>query len=95
MASVPMDGRMHVKVSYQEVEKTFWFRKHLVTGKVLDLVVQHFNIPSNRQEFLRFYKHSGEDSEEDSLLDNSKPLASQIDDGIAIILHPTEPKIVQ
>ncbi|PPQ65099.1 hypothetical protein CVT24_003060 [Panaeolus cyanescens] len=111
-ASVPMDGRIHVKVSYENSEKIFWFRKHLVTGRVLDFVVDQFKVPSNQQQVwnvnfdlaidhdqpaqhLRLYKPSKEDNEEDILLDNSKALADQIDDGITINLLATEPKIVQ
>ncbi|KAF9036782.1 hypothetical protein BJ165DRAFT_607094 [Panaeolus papilionaceus] len=94
-ASVPMDGRVHVRVSYEKAEKVLWFRKHLVTGRVLDFVVAEFKVPSNQHQLLRLYKPSKEDDEDDILLDNSKPLAEQIDDGITINLLSTEPKDVE
>ncbi|KAJ3511146.1 hypothetical protein NLJ89_g4271 [Agrocybe chaxingu] len=41
-ASLPLDQRLHVRVTLGNVEKIFWFRKTLITGRALDLLALHF-----------------------------------------------------
>ncbi|KAI9456237.1 hypothetical protein BJY52DRAFT_1171572, partial [Lactarius psammicola] len=47
-SSVGVDQRLHIKVSCrgdrEGVEKTFWFRKSVGTGRALDMLARHFNV---------------------------------------------------
>ncbi|KAH9967931.1 hypothetical protein BC827DRAFT_1258134 [Russula dissimulans] len=47
-SSIGIDQRLHIRVSYEgdpdAVQKIFWFRKTVGTGRALDMLARHFNV---------------------------------------------------
>ncbi|EPQ58499.1 hypothetical protein GLOTRDRAFT_57525, partial [Gloeophyllum trabeum ATCC 11539] len=86
-ASVPIDQRLHVRVSLDGggQEKLFWFRKSIGTGKALDSIASHFAMSSSDAKPLRLYKGSL-DSDERILLATDRDLAVQVEDGSHLVL---------
>ncbi|KAH8102830.1 hypothetical protein BXZ70DRAFT_1006023 [Cristinia sonorae] len=89
-SSVAIDQRLHLQVT-KENEPTptpFWFRKTTVTGRAIDLLANHLQMSSSTKA-LYLIKAGGDES---LMLNNSSPLADQLDDGSHVILSHEEAK---
>ncbi|KAH9056634.1 hypothetical protein EDB87DRAFT_1687078 [Lactarius vividus] len=86
--SVGVDQRLHVKASYrgdrEGVEKTFWFRKSVGTGKALDLLARHFNVRNTGP--LLLYRRDMTNQGELVLLETDRLLREQTEDGCELVL---------
>jgi len=85
---VPVEQRIHVTVRLEilgqsKKEDVLWFRKTTVTGKALDLVVQHFAV-SRTVSTLRLEQLSAEIRSH--VLQNHLELAGQLEDGSTVVL---------
>jgi len=87
-----MSERLHVKVindseTTKKGEKTFWFAKSTVTGKVLDLLVDQFGVSceSDANPF-QLVKISATKPEEYSILRNNENFANHVEDGSTLAL---------
>jgi len=85
-AFVPPDQRLHLRIFIDDVERVFWFRKTLVTGKVLDLLSVQLKVASYDTQARQLYKIlPGQD--EHLHLRNDLPLIDQVDDGSIVIVR--------
>ncbi|KAI0086668.1 hypothetical protein BDY19DRAFT_995676 [Irpex rosettiformis] len=86
--NVPIGERLHVKISAEnkDEEKLFWFQKTMATGKALDILAAHLEMSSNKAP-LYLCRDNGSEQEGDSVLQNDKLLADQIEDGSSLILR--------
>jgi len=90
-SSTPLDQRLHVKVVLTGgVEKVFWFRKRIVTGKVLDLLAAHLKMKSSNESSLQLTKVLA--NEDNQVLLNDRLIADQVEDGNTLIVAPVDSK---
>ncbi|KAI0050043.1 hypothetical protein FA95DRAFT_1488080 [Auriscalpium vulgare] len=85
-SSVPVDQRLHLKVSAPEwntVEKVVWLRKTQGTGRALDLLAEQLKVPSSDSSPIHLARV---DLDEPSVLANDKTLGEQVNDGSSIII---------
>jgi len=89
--SIGIDQRLHVRVSYEsdpEVQKIFWFRKTVGTGRALDVLARHFNVPTTMPLRLSLRKTAGQ--EELVVLEADRLLREQIEDGCELLLSSNQ-----
>jgi hypothetical protein len=83
--SVGVDQRLHVKASRrgdpEGVEKIFWFRKSVGTGRALDMLARHFDVRTTGPLFL-YRRNQGELA----LLATDRLLMEQTEDGCELLL---------
>ncbi|KAF9459576.1 hypothetical protein BDZ94DRAFT_1268016 [Collybia nuda] len=77
LSSPPQDQRINIQIDIDASRKAFWFRKTLITGKVLDCLASHARIPSSDSSPLQLVKFT--DSE--CVLRNDHPFADEVEDG--------------
>jgi len=86
--SVGVDQRLHVKVrcngDCKGVEKVFWFRKSVGTGRALDMLARHFNVRTTGPLFL--YRRNMTNQGELVLLETDQLLMEQTEDGCELVL---------
>ncbi|KAF9002045.1 hypothetical protein BDQ17DRAFT_1357987 [Cyathus striatus] len=80
--SVPLQERIHIKVSVGENEKVLWFRKTLIAGRVLDLLASLLNLPSVGTQLVYLKEN------ERIFIRNDCLLADQVEDGCILMLDP-------
>jgi len=85
-ASLPPDQRVHVKVA---MDKVFWFRKTVGTGKALDQLAVHLGLQPLDLFPLQLFRVSLQD--ERHLLHNEILLADQIEDGDMLEVRVASP----
>ncbi|KDR81349.1 hypothetical protein GALMADRAFT_113542 [Galerina marginata CBS 339.88] len=85
--SLSPDQRLHVKVLVAEQdERIFWFRKTVVTGRALDLLVTQLSLGFPSNQAVKMSKlHEGEDP---ISLRNDQLLVKQVEDGCSLIICP-------
>ncbi|TFK93129.1 hypothetical protein K466DRAFT_642950 [Polyporus arcularius HHB13444] len=86
-ASVPVDQRLHLKVSRTGVagsERIFWFRKTIVTGRALDMLATHFRMTISDTQPLKLLLVDGEAA--GTALRTDQPLGDQVPDGSSLTL---------
>jgi len=87
-ASLPLDGRIHVKVTVDsKTERFFWFRKTIGTGKALDLLMSNLGISGDSCP-VQLLKLSPTKAEEWTVCQNSEPLETQVEDGCTVMINP-------
>ncbi|PPQ89054.1 hypothetical protein CVT25_006426 [Psilocybe cyanescens] len=86
--SPPPDQRLHVKVAVEETEKVFWFRKTVVTGCALDLLVSRLGLTFPGNPALILSKIPADDKEDPVVLQNDQLLVNEIEDGSLVIVSP-------
>jgi len=84
-SSIPVDQRIHVTVRLGQSTKeiVLWFRKTTITGKALDLAVQHFGV-SHTTFILHLEQSSAEIGSH--VLQNHLELSGQLEDGSTVVL---------
>jgi hypothetical protein len=87
-ASLPPDQRLHVKIQLQQADKVFWFRKNVVTGRALDLLVNQMGLTFPENKPLKLCRVLC--GEEIVYLQNDQPLASQVEDGGSVSIRSVE-----
>lgn len=88
-ASLPPDQRLHVKIHHQDTDKVFWFRKNVITGRALDLLVNQLGLTFPESSHLKLCNISLDKGESISL-QNDQPLASQVEDGSMLAICPVK-----
>ncbi|KAI0807008.1 hypothetical protein C8Q74DRAFT_1225393 [Fomes fomentarius] len=86
-ASVPVNERLHLKVSQAGVEsseRVFWFRKTIVAGRALDMLATHFKMTISDTQPLSLVFVDGEAA--GSTLRTDQPLGDQVADGSSLSL---------
>ncbi|KAI1788438.1 hypothetical protein LXA43DRAFT_637932 [Ganoderma leucocontextum] len=86
-ASVPLEQRLHVKVTQADLpssERTFWFPKTIGTGRALDMLATHFNLTISDSKPLTLLSTQADTVA--SALRTDQPLADQIPDGASLVL---------
>ncbi|KAI0710459.1 hypothetical protein C8T65DRAFT_829639 [Cerioporus squamosus] len=86
-ASVPMDQRLHLKVSRAGVagsESIYWFKKTIVTGRALDLLATHFKMTISDTQPLNLLFADGEAA--GTALRTDQTLGVQVQDGSSLTL---------
>jgi len=83
---VPPDQRLHLRISIDDVERVFWFRKTVVAGKALDLLSVQLKVAPYDTQARQLCKIiPGHD--EYLHLRNDLPLVDQIEDGSIVIVQ--------
>ena len=58
-SAIPQNEKVYLKVKYGEdkntVTKTFWFPQDILTGKVHDILIQHFRLSPTQAKLVRSY----------------------------------------
>jgi len=86
-ASLSPDQRLHVKVLVTEQdERIFWFRKTVVTGRALDLLVVQLKLHFPGNQAVMLCKLNGE--EDPIPLQNDQLLVNQVEDGSLLVIRP-------
>ncbi|KAI0747720.1 hypothetical protein C8Q80DRAFT_1168216 [Daedaleopsis nitida] len=86
-ASVPVDQRLHLRVSQAAVstsERIFWFRKTIVTGRALDMLATHFKMTVSDTQPVKLVYADGETA--GTALRTDQPLGDQAQDGSSLAL---------
>ncbi|KAF6764923.1 hypothetical protein DFP72DRAFT_869596 [Ephemerocybe angulata] len=86
--SVPSTLRLIVNVGYGDVEKAFWFRNTVSTGKAVDLLTSQFKIATSNPVQLLKQGPNGETTH----LRNDVALADQATDGETLFLQVSSPE---
>ncbi|KAF8803583.1 hypothetical protein BYT27DRAFT_7109719 [Phlegmacium glaucopus] len=85
-AFVPPDQRLHLRILIDDVERVFWFRKTMVTGKALDLISVLLKVAPYDTQARQLCKIlPGQD--EYLHLRNDLPLIDQVEDGSIVIVR--------
>ncbi|KAF8876513.1 hypothetical protein CPB84DRAFT_1715087 [Gymnopilus junonius] len=89
-ASPPPDERIHVKILTEQAERMFWFRKTIVAGRALDLLVAQLGLSFPADQALKLGTVSGSDDEQcPILLQNDQLLVKQVEDGNCLSIYST------
>jgi len=85
-AFVPPEERLHLRIFIDDIERIFWFRKTLVTGKALDLLSVQLKVAPYDTQARQLCKIiPGQD--ECLHLRNDLPLVDQVEDGSVVIVR--------
>ncbi|KAF4603977.1 hypothetical protein EYR40_001152 [Pleurotus pulmonarius] len=89
---VPVDDRLHVKVSVDTStdEKALWFIKNIITGKALDCLAKQFGLPRpTGANPLQLYLRALTEPDTPTELPNDKPLSLLVADGSSLFITTT------
>ncbi|EGO21632.1 hypothetical protein SERLADRAFT_357479 [Serpula lacrymans var. lacrymans S7.9] len=92
-STVPMNQRLYLKAKSRlsnsvEQEIKIWFRQSIVTGKVIDLLIKHFDVTDSEEYSFALAKVQSSGGL--MPLHNEQHLADQIADGSTLFLTSTE-----